>query len=104
MKQRSIFHVHSRGQRIRIPVDELQFVEIRADGCVLHLLHSHVITEEAPEKIWACLPQDTFLAVRRKFMINLHHIAGICDDFIHMHSGLIPQRDRQTGRIVAHWL
>jgi len=104
MKQHSIFHVHSRGQRVRIPVDELQFVEVRADGCILHLLHTHVMTEEAPEKIWASLPQDTFLAVRRKFMINLHHIAGICDDFIHMKTGLIPQRDRQTGRIVAHWM
>jgi DNA-binding LytR/AlgR family response regulator len=104
MKHHTVIHVHSKGQRIRIPLHELQFVEIRADGCVLHLVHSHVVAEETPEKIWACLPEDSFIAVRRKFMINLYHIAGICDDYIHMGSGLIPQRDRQTGMISAYWL
>lgn len=104
MKHHTVFHVHSKGQRIRIPIQELQFVEVRADGCVLHLVHSHIIAEDAPEKIWACLPEDSFLAVRRKFMINLYYIAGICDDYIHMRTGLIPQRERQTGTINAHWL
>ncbi|ACU58989.1 LytTR family transcriptional regulator DNA-binding domain-containing protein [Chitinophaga pinensis] len=103
-KHQSAFHIYSKGQRVRIPVRELQFVEIRADGCVLHLTHSHIISEETPERIWSCLPQDAFVAVRRKFMINLHYISGICDQYIHMNTGLITQRDRQTGKIGSHWL
>jgi DNA-binding LytR/AlgR family response regulator len=104
MKHHSTFYVYSKGQRISISVHELQFIEIRADGCILYLRHSHLTTEEPPERIWACLPEDHFLAVRRKFMINLHYISGICDQYIHMRSGLIAQRDRQTGTITAHWL
>lgn len=103
MKHHSAFYVLSKGQRVRIPIQELQFVEVRTDGCVLHLTHLHIFTEETPENICSRLPEDRFLAVRRKFMINLHYIAGICDHYIHMSSGLIPQRDRQTGSISAHW-
>ncbi|MBW8684413.1 LytTR family transcriptional regulator DNA-binding domain-containing protein [Chitinophaga rhizophila] len=104
MKHQAAFYVLSKGQRIRIPIQELQFVEIRTDGCILHLLHTHVTTEEPPESVWSRLPADHFLPVRRKFMINLHYIAGICDHYIHLHTGRIPQRDRQTGSISAHWM
>lgn len=104
MKHYTAFHVHSEGQRIRIPIEELQFVEVRADACVLHLNHAHITTEDSPEKIWSCLPERNFVAIRRKFMINLHHIAGVCDDYIHMKTGLIAQRERQTGMIAAYWL
>jgi DNA-binding LytR/AlgR family response regulator len=104
MKDHTAFYVYWKGQRIRIPLQELQFVEIREDACVLHLTDSHVITDDPPEKIWSYLPENSFLSIRRKFMINLHFISGICDDYIHLGKTVIPQRTRQKCMINAYWL
>jgi DNA-binding LytR/AlgR family response regulator len=60
------------------------FVEIKEDYCVLQLQDSSVISDDSAEKIMSYLPEDSFLHVRHKYMVNLKYVTDINDNYVYV--------------------
>ncbi|SFE78287.1 LytTr DNA-binding domain-containing protein [Chitinophaga sp. CF118] len=86
MQSLTTFHTSWEGQLSKISLDELMFVEMMEDCCVFHLEDSRVMAEESAEKIMSYLPEDRFLPVRHKYMINRSYITDINDDYVYVGS------------------
>ena len=97
MQNLTTFHTSWEGQSSKISLDELMFVEIMDDCCVLHLEDSRIMAEDSAEKIMSYLPEDRFLRVRHKYLINLQFITDINDDYVFVGGVRLALRSRMQG-------
>jgi len=74
------FYVRSEGKFVRIPLDELEYLETLDDYLSLwmkngqrHLVHSSL------KKMLENLPEDRFMRVHRSYVVNLKRIVDIDD-------------------------
>jgi DNA-binding LytR/AlgR family response regulator len=86
MQNLTTFHTSWEGQSSKILLDELMFVEIMDDCCVLHLEDSRIMAEDSVEKIMSYLPEDRFLRVRHKYLVNLRFVTDINEDYVYVGS------------------
>ena len=97
MQNLTTFHTSWEGQSFKVSLDELMFVEIMDDCCVLHLEDSRLMAEDSVEKIMSYLPEDRFLRVRHKYLINLRFITDINDDYVFVGGVRLALRSRMQG-------
>jgi DNA-binding LytR/AlgR family response regulator len=97
MQNLATFYTSWKGQSTRISLEDLMFVEIMEDACVLHLQDSRVMTDDSAEKIMSYLPEDRFLRVRHKYMIHLKYVTDLNDDYVYVGSIRITLRSRMQG-------
>ncbi|SEW18545.1 LytTr DNA-binding domain-containing protein [Chitinophaga sp. YR573] len=97
MQNLASFYTSWEGQSTRISLEELMFVEIMEDSCVLHLEDSRVMADNGSEKIMSYLPEDSFLRVRHKYMINLKYVTDINEDYVYVGTIRIALRSRVQG-------
>jgi DNA-binding LytR/AlgR family response regulator len=97
MQDLTTFYTSWERQPSRVSLEELMFVEIMDDCCVLHLEDSRIMTEDSAEKIMSYLPEDRFLRVRHKYLINLRFITDINDDYVYVGSIRLALRSKVQG-------
>lgn len=97
MQNLTTFHTSWEGQSSKVSLEELMFVEMMDDCCVLHLQDSRVMAEESAEKIMSYLPEDRFLHVRHKYLINLRFVTDINDDYVYVGSVRLALRSKVPG-------
>ena len=97
MQNLTTFHTSWEGQSSKVSLDELMFVEIMDDCCVLHLEDSRIMAEDSAEKIMSYLPEDRFLRVRHKYLINVHFITDRDDDYVYVGDIKLALRSRMQG-------
>jgi DNA-binding LytR/AlgR family response regulator len=94
MQKLATFFTTWKGQSTKITLDDLLFVEMMEDSCVLHLKDSRVMAEDSAEKIMSYLPEDSFLRVRHKYLVNLRYITNINEDYVYVEDIRINLRSR----------
>lgn len=99
MKDLNTFHTNWEGQSSKISLNELMFVEIMDDCCVLHLEDSRIMADDSVEKIMSYLPEDRFLKVRHKYVINLSHVTDINEEYVLVGTIKIALKSRVTGTL-----
>jgi len=97
MQKLSTFHTTWKGQSTKVSLEELMFVEAMEDCCVLHLLDSRVMTDDSREKILSYLPEDRFLKVRHKYIVNLSHVTAINEEYVMVGTIRIALKARMTS-------
>jgi DNA-binding LytR/AlgR family response regulator len=84
MQNLATFYTSWKRQSTRISLEELMFVEIMEDSCVLQLREWSVISDDSAEKIMSYLPEDSFLRVRNKYVINRKYVTDINDHYVYV--------------------
>jgi DNA-binding LytR/AlgR family response regulator len=97
MQNLTTFHTSWEGQSSKVLLDEIMFVEIMDDCCVLHLEDSRLMTEDSAEKIMSYLPEDRFLRVRHKYLVNIRFITDSNEDYVYVGSVRLARRSRMQG-------
>lgn len=99
MQNLTTFHTNWEGQSFKISLEELMFVEIMDDCCVLHLEDSRVMAEDSIEKIISHLPEDRFLRVRHKYLVNLKFITDMNEHYVYVGSVRLALRSKVSGTL-----
>lgn len=92
MKKLTTFYTYWKGQYTKISPAEIRFVEVRDDSCMLHLEEVMVMTEDSMEKIMSYLPEEQFLKVRHKYIINRRFITGMSSEHVYIDKVKLPLR------------
>lgn len=103
MERNTAFYVNWKGRHIKILPEEVRLIEIMKDYCVLHLADTRVMTDDSVEKIMSCLPENGFLNVRHKYLVNLQYISGINDHHINIGTITIPLRAKLLEKYSHPW-
>jgi DNA-binding LytR/AlgR family response regulator len=84
------FFVRSDRKMIKIPFDEILFVESLADYIKIHLSDKTVVTRETISSIEAKLPQKDFIRIHRSFIISLSGIDSFTNELVEIRKKQIP--------------
>jgi DNA-binding LytR/AlgR family response regulator len=84
------FFVRSDRKMIKIPFNEILFIESLADYIKIHLLEKAVVTRETISSIEAKLPKNNFIRVHRSFIVALSAIDSFTNELVEIRKKQIP--------------
>lgn len=67
---------------VRIPVRDIQYVEVLDKYCHIHTVDGVVVSRTTISDMERQLPAPPFVRSHRCFLVNLHWVAGIDEDFV----------------------
>jgi len=82
--------VRSERQFVRIPLDELQFIEGLKDYVILHLKDQKVITAMNLKQIHQKLPQERFLRVSKSYIVNASFVSVFDNNAVYIGGNEVP--------------
>ncbi|MDT8400525.1 MAG: LytTR family DNA-binding domain-containing protein [Bacteroidales bacterium] len=84
------FFVRSDRKMIKIPFDEIQYVESIGDYVKIYLEGKTVVTRESMSGVEAKLPQSAFLRTHRSFIVAFDHIDSFTSEYIEIGKTQVP--------------
>jgi len=84
------FFVRSDRKMIKIPYDEILYIESIGDYVKIHLEGKTVVTRESMTGIEAKLPQSAFLRTHRSFIVSADHIDLFTSEYIEIGKNQVP--------------
>jgi DNA-binding LytR/AlgR family response regulator len=84
------FVVRSDRKMIKIPYDEIQYIESIGDYVKIHLEGKTVVTRESMTGVEAKLPQSAFLRTHRSFIVAVDHIDSFTSEYIEIGKTQVP--------------
>jgi hypothetical protein len=86
-----------KGRRLRIDAEDILYLEAQAEITNLYtrVLHHEKVVATRNLGYWESrLPEEAFLRVHKKFIVNLRHVQGFENDVLHLpgHNVLVAKR------------
>ena len=87
--QKHLF-LKSDGQKYRVAMDEIQFIEGLKEYVRFHLTSDIVVTLESLKKLEETLPHDQFMRIHKSFIVNKKLVKSISGSHVIIGSQKIP--------------
>lgn len=82
--------VKSDGKVVRIPLDEILFVEALADYIVINSVKKKYIVHHTMKGVERRLPKKYFVRIHRSYIVNIFHIDFIADLSVNIQEKALP--------------
>lgn len=102
---RDVYLIYKRGQAIRIPYEEIIYIESDNSRCTLHRIGGNTYTVyKSLTAIQKELDDSRFLRCHQSFLINMHHVKEAQSYFEMINGDKVMIRQRQLKQVRESYL
>lgn len=84
------FFVRADRKMVKIPFDEILFIESVADYVKIYLVNKTVVTRDTITNIEARLPQKDFIRIHRSFIVSANRVESFTNELVEIGKKQIP--------------
>lgn len=86
----SFLTIKDRGAFVKIPLEEINYIEASADYMVIHTSSKSFVHHITLKELSSQLPESSFKRVHRSYIINVQKVSRIEKDFVYIGEKSIP--------------
>ena len=98
-----VLFVRDRGRRVKVPVQEIRYVEADNNYVVVHTAERRYVTACSLTSMAERLPSSSFVRIHRRYLVDVRRITGLSEREAHLGELVLPVGKTHKEELRVRW-